>query len=115
MIAYNQVEAMSPRELLHDATRLLGGGDVLPAAVMARAALDTYLRGLAGELRRERKYNGLRPLIDAMRSFGVIGADQAKTLKQLAAIGNRAAHNYTGVIPWDVEWMISELRVFLLE
>lgn len=109
------VEAMSPRELLHDAARLLQAGDVLPAAVMARAALDTHLRGLGAVFRRNRKYNGLVPLIDALRSVGVLSGNQAKTLKRLAWIGNRAAHNYVGVIAWDVEWMIDELRSHILE
>lgn len=109
------VEAMSPWELLHDASRLLQASDVLPAAVMARAALDTHLRGLGAMFRRGRRYNGLAPLIDALRSIGVLSVDQARTLKQLVSIGNRAAHNYVGVIAWDVRWMIDQVRVILEE
>lgn len=108
------VEYTSPRDLLHDATRLLRGGDVLPAAVMARAALDTYLRGLVAELGRNRQYNGLRPLVDALRSLGVIPAERAKLLKQLARIGNRAAHNYC-TLAADVEEMIHEVRELVVE
>lgn len=108
------VEAMSPRDLLHDATRLLRGGDVLPAAVMARAALDTHLRERVAMLRRDSQYNGLRPVIDALGGLGIITREEVKTLRQVVRIGNRAAHNYA-VIPWDVECMIGELRAVLEE
>ena len=108
MIA-NLVEAMSPGELLFDATRLLHGGDVLPAAVMARAALDTHLRKRVALLGRSVKYTGIGPYCDVLRTFGAITSDQAKLLRQVARIGHRAAHNYA-VISWDVEWMIQELR-----
>ncbi len=37
-------QAMSPTELILDACELFDLGHVLPAAMMARAALDTFIR-----------------------------------------------------------------------
>lgn len=99
------VEAMAPYELLHDARRLLAGGDVLPAAVMCRAALDTWLRARVALLGRQRRYNGLRSYTDVLRAFGAITGDQAATLRRLLRVGSRAAHNYA-TLACDVEEMI---------
>lgn len=99
------VEAMAPWELLHDARRLLAGGDVIPAAVMARAALDTWLRARVDELRRPVKYSCLQAYVDVLRHYRAISGDQAATLRQVCRIGSRAAHNHA-TLAWDVEWMI---------
>jgi hypothetical protein len=99
------VEAMAPYELIHDARRLLAGGDVLPAAVMARAALDTWLRARVADLRRPVEYASLRAYLDVLRHYGTITPDQAVTLRQVCRIGSRAAHNHA-TLSWDVEWMI---------
>lgn len=105
MNTITDVEAMAPYELLHDARRLLAGGDVIPAAVMARAALDTWMRGRVALLGRQRRYVGLRCYTDVLRHFGTISLDQAATLRRLLRIGSRAAHNYA-TLACDVEEMI---------
>ena len=105
MNTITDVECMSCRELLHDARRLLAGGDVIPAAVLTRAALDTWLRARVDELRRPVKYSCLQAYVDVLRHYGSITVDQAMTLRKVCRIGSRAAHNHA-TLGWDVEWMI---------
>lgn len=87
-------DAKAPAELLEDARRLLESGDVLPAACMARAALDTHLRGLVDMLGLRARRPVIGEFCDELKRAGAMSCETAREVLQLSDIGNRAAHNY---------------------
>jgi len=105
--------ALSPGDLMRDASRLFAAGDFLPAAVLGRAALDTFLRDRVTML-------GLVVLhrdcclerLHARKRAGYLTKDEVHEMLELSDVGNRAAHNRV-VTSDEVCGMIQRLTGFV--
>ena len=97
----NAVECMTAADLLFDAARLLADRDVLPAAVLVRAAVETHLRRRLAELGLQPRRPSMFDRLKSLKQAGAITADQAREIRRWVATGNQAAHNWA-VPPCDV-------------
>lgn len=76
-----------PRVLVHDAVELWTLGHPVAAGMMARAALESHLRGIARS-----KSDVLRGITGKLCRLGMIDLPTMHRLNQLLRIGHRAAH-----------------------
>ena len=120
-----QIEAEISADYMAQAEALLKEGktgqyNYLPAAVLAGAVLEKYLRTLCGKqvppiptLKNSGELT-LNPLVEELKKANVFNEVQAKQLRAWADIRNKAAHGkFDEFTRAEVELMIKGVHVFL--
>ncbi len=88
------VPPQTPHRLVREAKALLRARFLRPAAMLARAAVETQLRRmLASATGESTSKMAINEMALTLRQLGILGTVEVQTLRKVAEAGNKASHN----------------------